>query len=1055
MRSARLLLAAALLLSGYSMAAQQTLISENFEGTYSGWSLAGDWQVGTPATVGPTTVAQGTKCAGTNISGNYSGTVTSIMTSSSVTIPSMATAATLSFSEWYYTYSSYDYCYVEISTNGGTSWSSLRSISGSGQTWTRRTFDLSSYKGLSMQVRFRLYTSSASTSYAGWYVDSILLTATVIDTANVPHIGVAPGSIKIGLTDSLTKALTICNTGVGDSLTYALNVFGAGAPTVNILAWTYGADMTTTGEYTNTAASIRQLLPSAVITTTNTTDPATLANLLKGISVLLIPDQDYSPPSYTYGTALASTFDAFVRAGGTIIILNPYAAYTFMAYAGLDTMTSCYNTSSSLTTTVLNANHPAFDSVTLPLYTAMYTAYWLPTASATVLASYSTSYAVLTERTKGLGHIYTIGHDFYSVNTTTWGKILVNCIKAGVGPLIGGVVSVDTASGKIQAGTCKTVNLTFDRGLLAAGTRVVQLRIMHDAILDPANPVVVPCTLVVDSTTAVCTKGSMAASLWTGDTAVKTVSLKNTGTSLLTFNVVKTKGSVINPGPGTILINEVCNSVDYIELINTGGTDVNIGGWRLVWVDDVSSSGSYTIPANTMIKAGRCVEFIESGYSAYGDSVFVLPTTIGWVTTSNMSVALLNSSGTGVDFFKTSGSSTTPPSGTTWIGSGVTYGYGNYYRNTLADNNTAADWVYSSTYTQCAVNPGQPGTTPVAPGYITVFTDSLQVFPGNTAEINFKYDASSLMTSGQFIDTFQIIHNAKTVSSPITVICTLSVQSNIPDLIPYTPDPTTNRKPQLTWHKVPSATAYILEVSQGSSFANLLIIQQTTDTFFLPLTDFPLGTIYWRVRSNLNAKPSQPDQFYIQSDSIPILIPIKPDTISGKPTTTFSWYKTTGATSYKLQVTRVDTTVPQTLVLTYATDTIYNCIITIPTGKYVWTVAADGDAAKTSYPDTFWVAGAAVSGNDFRSFAPGELSFKVVNATGMVWAQCGLPRAVSDLSVDLFDINGKLVRRVSAGKMTAGYHRIVLTQSALASGVYCFRLRSSLGSKSVQVFIKR
>jgi hypothetical protein len=86
--------------------------------------------------------------------------------------------------------------------------------------------------------------------------------------------------------------------------------------------------------------------------------------------------------------------------------------------------------------------------------------------------------------------------------------------------------------------------------------------------------------------------------------------------------------------------------------------------------------------------------------------------------------------------------------------------------------------------------------------------------------------------------------NAKTVSSPITIICTLSVQSNIPDLIPYTPDPTTNRKPKLMWYKVSSATAYILEVSQGSAFSNLLIIQQTTDTFFLPLTDFPLGTIY-------------------------------------------------------------------------------------------------------------------------------------------------------------------------------------------------------------------
>jgi hypothetical protein len=209
------------------------------------------------------------------------------------------------------------------------------------------------------------------------------------------------------------------------------------------------------------------------------------------------------------------------------------------------------------------------------------------------------------------------------------------------------------------------------------------------------------------------------------------------------------------------------------------------------------------------------------------------------------------------------------------------------------------------------------------------------------------------------------------------------------------------------------------------------------------------------VRSNLNAKPSQPDQFYIQSDSIPILIPIKPDTISGKPTIIFSWYKTAGATSYKILVTRVDTLVPQTFVLTYANDTFYNHIVAIPNSKYVWTVVSNGDTAKTSYPDTFWVSGGTQNATEFRSLVPRELSFKVINATGMVWALCGLPRSASNLSVDLFDINGKLLRKVTAGSLTAGYHRIVITQSVLASGIYCFRMRSNIGCRSAQIFVKK
>ena len=218
-----------------------TLLSENFEGAYTGWALSGDWQVGIPSAVGPTTVPQGTRCAATNISGYYTTSSYTTLTSPAVTIPAIATQVTFSFFEWYSTMSSYDYLYLEISTNGGLSWSSLRTaVSGSSMIWTQRSYDLTAYKGSSVQVRFRLSPSGYTTSYPGWYIDSVSLVATVIDTANLPHIAVAPGSIRINAGDPATKTLTICNTGVRDTLQYSFTTANPVSP--SIVAWTYGAD---------------------------------------------------------------------------------------------------------------------------------------------------------------------------------------------------------------------------------------------------------------------------------------------------------------------------------------------------------------------------------------------------------------------------------------------------------------------------------------------------------------------------------------------------------------------------------------------------------------------------------------------------------------------------------------------------------------------------------------------------------------------------------------------------------------------------------------------
>jgi hypothetical protein len=68
-----------------------------------------------------------------------------------------------------------DYIYTEVSTDGGFTWTSIRSTSGVNLTWTKRFYDLSAYIGSKINIRFRLDARVNSSVGDGWYVDDIII----------------------------------------------------------------------------------------------------------------------------------------------------------------------------------------------------------------------------------------------------------------------------------------------------------------------------------------------------------------------------------------------------------------------------------------------------------------------------------------------------------------------------------------------------------------------------------------------------------------------------------------------------------------------------------------------------------------------------------------------------------------------------------------------------------------------------------------------------------------------------------------------------------------
>ncbi len=65
-----------------------------------------------------------------------------------------------------------DWGYVQITTDTGSTWTTLLSVTGTGGDWNEERIDLSTYAGENIGLRFRIVTNGSTTS-DGWYIDDI------------------------------------------------------------------------------------------------------------------------------------------------------------------------------------------------------------------------------------------------------------------------------------------------------------------------------------------------------------------------------------------------------------------------------------------------------------------------------------------------------------------------------------------------------------------------------------------------------------------------------------------------------------------------------------------------------------------------------------------------------------------------------------------------------------------------------------------------------------------------------------------------------------------
>jgi hypothetical protein len=174
----------------------------------------------------------------------------------------------------------------------------------------------------------------------------------------------------------------------------------------------------------------------------------------------------------------------------------------------------------------------------------------------------------------------------------------------------------------------------------------------------------------------------------------------------------------------------------------------------------------------------------------------------------------------------------------------------------------------------------------------------------------------------------------------------------VPVLVPVAPDPTNNRRPNLTWGAVAGASVYRVQVSTDAGFTVPLIDATLSTSPYASASDLPEGRIYWRVASqdgagNQSAFASA-DDFLVDATApgVPVLVPVAPDPTNNRRPS-LAWGAVAGASGYRVQVS-TDAGFTVSLIDATLSTSPYAPASDLPEGRIYWRVASQDGAGNQS-----------------------------------------------------------------------------------------------------------
>ncbi|NJD60487.1 MAG: hypothetical protein FIA98_13925, partial [Anaerolineae bacterium] len=196
---------------GYEPAA--TYIND-FEADNGGFSVDpgsvnSSWTWGSP-TSGPGSAHSGTKVWATNLSGNYPDYSDDYLVSPIIDLSALAGGFQLDWWQWLQTESCCDYAYIQVSKDGGATWSTVNQAQGNVDlAWAEHSVSLdNSYAVANFKFRFYLHTD-LSVTFPGWYIDDVAILGACLPQDGGLVVGnVYDQNTDLPLNDALVSADT-------------------------------------------------------------------------------------------------------------------------------------------------------------------------------------------------------------------------------------------------------------------------------------------------------------------------------------------------------------------------------------------------------------------------------------------------------------------------------------------------------------------------------------------------------------------------------------------------------------------------------------------------------------------------------------------------------------------------------------------------------------------------------------------------------------------------------------------------------------------------------
>jgi hypothetical protein len=193
------------------------------------------------------------------------------------------------------------------------------------------------------------------------------------------------------------------------------------------------------------------------------------------------------------------------------------------------------------------------------------------------------------------------------------------------------------------------------------------------------------------------------------------------------------------------------------------------------------------------------------------------------------------------------------------------------------------------------------------------------------------------------------IRSLRTITSPPSQVSLESPQNNTSGVL---------LSPFLKWHQALRGDRYRIQISTTQSFASFVANAETVDTLYQARDLIPNRTYYWRVRSSNSGGDGawSPTFLFVTvnaaTTSSPILSLPGNDAIDLTSPLQLVWQPTTGATSYRVQLSLNADFESRVIDTTGVVSTFYIIPELLNSERYYWRVSSINQAGESAWSET-------------------------------------------------------------------------------------------------------